>query len=111
VAFFAFPHRKARECQEISIVPLPGRAGWGMLGSDPRTNLAGRPDLGRFRRKREDDAMPDPKKNESMNEYLHRCIPERREEHPDEDQKQSVAVCASMYRQTKKKAKAKSDKT
>lgn len=47
--------------------------------------------------------MPTPKPEEKLSEYLQRCIPERQHEHPDEDNDQSVAICASMYRQAKKK--------
>jgi hypothetical protein len=43
--------------------------------------------------------MPKPKPGESQKDYVSRCIPVRRHEHPEEDVKQSAAVCYSMYKQ------------
>ena len=46
--------------------------------------------------------MPAPGKGESQKDYVSRCIPARQGEHPDEDPKQSAAVCNSMYREAHK---------
>lgn len=47
--------------------------------------------------------MPDIKPGEKLTAYLQRCIPERQHERPDEDNDQSVAICASVYKEHKKK--------
>ena len=47
--------------------------------------------------------MPTPKSDEKLSAYLQRCIPERQHEHPEEDNDQSVAICASMFKEHKKK--------
>lgn len=46
--------------------------------------------------------MPTPKKGESADDFVSRCVRVRQHEHPDESQKQSVAVCYSMHRKAKK---------
>jgi len=46
--------------------------------------------------------MPTPSKGESQKDFVSRCIPIRQKEHPDEDPKQSAAVCNSMYREAHK---------
>ena len=46
--------------------------------------------------------MPGIKKGESQSHYVSRCIPIRKQEHPEESQKRSVAACYGMYRQKKK---------
>jgi hypothetical protein len=43
--------------------------------------------------------MPKLKPGESQKDYVRRCIPVRQHEHPEEDVKQSAAVCYSMYKQ------------
>ncbi len=48
--------------------------------------------------------MPTPSKGESREDFVGRCIPILKKE--GRDQKQSVAICYSMYDQHKKKAKA-----
>lgn len=55
--------------------------------------------------------MPSFKPGESRQEWMSRCVPIRRREHPGEPNKQSVAVCFSMWREHQKKNKASSDKT
>jgi hypothetical protein len=50
--------------------------------------------------------MPSVKPNESREEFMSRCVPMRKSEHPDEDNKQSVAVCFSMWKEHMKKTKA-----
>lgn len=47
--------------------------------------------------------MPTPNEGESKKAYVSRCIGVRQNEHPDEDVKQSSAVCYSMWDQAKKK--------
>jgi hypothetical protein len=42
--------------------------------------------------------MPTPRKGESQKAYVSRCISMRQHEHPEENTKQSAAVCYSMYR-------------
>lgn len=42
--------------------------------------------------------MPERKQGEPMVDYVNRCIPIRQKEHPDEDVKQSAAICYSMGR-------------
>jgi hypothetical protein len=54
--------------------------------------------------------MPSVKPNESREEFMSRCVPMRKSEHPDEDNKQSVAVCFSIYREHQKKSKASKNK-
>jgi HK97 family phage prohead protease/HK97 family phage major capsid protein len=41
--------------------------------------------------------MPDPSKYEHESDFISACIKQRQDEHPDEDQKQSVAICYSMW--------------
>lgn len=49
--------------------------------------------------------MPSVKEGETRQQFMSRCVPMRHKEHPTEDNKQSVAVCFSMWReQNKKKA-------
>lgn len=48
--------------------------------------------------------MPTPKKGESKQEFISRCVPIRHGEHPNEDNKQSVAVCFSIWKEYQKKA-------
>ena len=43
--------------------------------------------------------MPVIKKDEDLSTYVKRCVSIRQAEHPDEDIKQSVAVCYSMGRE------------
>jgi hypothetical protein len=50
--------------------------------------------------------MPTPRENETRNEFMKRCIPMRKSEHPSEKNEQSVAVCLSIYREHQKKSKA-----
>ena len=59
-------------------------------------------DLSRFFifRKYEDVFMPTPKKNESEEDFVARCIPILIRE--GKTQEQAVAQCHSMYRQAKK---------
>lgn len=45
--------------------------------------------------------MPTPKKQESRQKYVARCIPIRRKEHPDESRERSIRVCFEMYRAKK----------
>lgn len=45
--------------------------------------------------------MPHRTKGESLTKYVSRCVAERQKEHPNEDQKQSVAICYSMGRSKK----------
>ncbi len=49
--------------------------------------------------------MPYPKKGEKKSDYVSRCVKIRQNEHPDEDNDQSVAICNSMWDQAKKKKK------
>lgn len=42
--------------------------------------------------------MPVRKKSEKLRDYVQRCMPIRRKEHPEESQKRSLAVCYSMGR-------------
>lgn len=51
--------------------------------------------------------MPTPTENETREEFMSRCVPMRHREHPNEDNKQSVAVCFSMWKQHKEKPKNK----
>ncbi len=54
--------------------------------------------------------MPSVRPNETKDEFMSRCIPMRHSEHPSEDNKQSVAVCFSMWKEhNKKKANAATD--
>ncbi len=46
--------------------------------------------------------MPTPKKGESEKEFVGRCIPFMMHEHPDMKQDQAIAVCYSMFRESKK---------
>ena len=50
--------------------------------------------------------MPTPKENESKNEFMGRCISMRHKENPSEDNKQSVAVCFSIWRKAHPKDKS-----
>lgn len=45
--------------------------------------------------------MPEPAKGEKRSKYVSRCTSVRQHEHPDEDVKQSVAVCYEMWRKAK----------
>jgi hypothetical protein len=54
--------------------------------------------------------MPTPKANESREDFMKRCIPIRHGEHPSEDNKQSVAVCFSIWKEHHKNKAAKSEK-
>lgn len=51
--------------------------------------------------------MPSVKKNESKEKYLSRCIPVLIKE--GKPQNQAVAICNSMYEQSKKKKESKGD--
>ena len=46
--------------------------------------------------------MPSPTRGETENEFIHRCVPVRQHEHPEEPQKQSVRICGEMYRDWQK---------
>jgi len=50
--------------------------------------------------------MPVPSPKETKEHFMQRCIPMRHSEHPDEDNKQSVAVCFSIWREHHKKGQA-----
>lgn len=50
--------------------------------------------------------MPTPSEGETRQHFMSRCIPMRHSEHPDEDNKQSVAVCFSIWRDKHPKEKA-----
>jgi hypothetical protein len=54
--------------------------------------------------------MPEFKEGETRNEWMARCVPIRHGEHPSEDNKQSVAVCFSMWTEHEKKKNSKSSK-
>jgi len=43
--------------------------------------------------------MPVREKGEDLSTYIKRCVPIRQSEHPDEDVKQSTAICYSMGRE------------
>jgi hypothetical protein len=47
--------------------------------------------------------MPSVKQGETKEQFMGRCIPIRHKEHPTEDNKQSVAVCFSMWSEHQKK--------
>jgi hypothetical protein len=47
--------------------------------------------------------MPKPQEGESQSDFVSRCISVRQHEHPDEDTKQSSAVCYSVWSDNKKK--------
>lgn len=49
--------------------------------------------------------MPTPSEGETRQQYMGRCIPQRHKEHPTEDNKQSVAICFSMWRKMHPKDK------
>lgn len=49
--------------------------------------------------------MPNLGVNEKKSDFVPRCVSVRQKENPGEDQKQSVAICHSMYRDMKKKRK------
>ena len=49
--------------------------------------------------------MPIVGRNESQKSYMHRCVPQRQHEHPDEKIEQSVAVCFSMWKKGHKPKK------
>jgi hypothetical protein len=51
--------------------------------------------------------MPERQKGQKLSDYVSLCIATRRKEHPEEDQKQSMAICYSMGREhwTKKSSK------
>ena len=49
--------------------------------------------------------MPKRKKGESLKNYVSRCVPVRRKEHPEESVKRSVAACYGMGRKKKGKKK------
>ena len=51
--------------------------------------------------------MPRRKKGESLKNYVSRCVPVRRKEHPEESVKRSVAACYGMGRKKKKGKKKK----
>lgn len=42
--------------------------------------------------------MPTPRRDESMDDFLGRCIPQVLEEGTAKSQEQAVAVCSSMWR-------------
>lgn len=46
--------------------------------------------------------MPDPKEGESRDDFVERCIPVVLKDGTAEDQKQAVAICNSMWEQSKK---------
>jgi len=46
--------------------------------------------------------MPTPRNREDITDYVARCVPVRRKEHPEESRERSVAACYGMYRQHKK---------
>ena len=50
--------------------------------------------------------MPTPNQGETKDHFMGRCIPMRHKEHPDEDNKQSVAVCFSIWREKHPKDKS-----
>lgn len=51
--------------------------------------------------------MPKPGVKEDKDSFVSRCISVRQDEHPGEDQKKSVAICHSMYRDAHGKKKEK----
>ena len=46
--------------------------------------------------------MPKPKEDEKFKEFISRCIPVRRKEHPKESKEQSIRVCYEIWRKQKK---------
>lgn len=46
--------------------------------------------------------MPKVKKGESRKDYLARCIPIRRKEHPEESRERSIRVCFELYKKKEK---------
>ncbi len=50
--------------------------------------------------------MPTPEKGESQKDFLKRCIPIVMNEGTAENNKQAVAICASMFKQKQKKARS-----
>jgi hypothetical protein len=47
--------------------------------------------------------MPTPRKNESQDEFLNRCIPEVMKEKTTKSKEHAVAKCIGMYREWKDK--------
>lgn len=54
--------------------------------------------------------MPIPKKGETRQEFMGRCVPMRHGEHPSEKNDKSVAICFSVWEEHQKKAKAEINK-
>ncbi len=48
--------------------------------------------------------MPTPRKGETRESFMSRCVPMRHSEHPNEPNNQSVAVCFSMWKEHSKKS-------
>src|SRR5580765_8146113 len=42
--------------------------------------------------------MPDPSKFDNQDDFVSACISARQDEHPDEDNDKSVAICMDMWR-------------
>lgn len=49
--------------------------------------------------------MPTPKKNEKQKDFIKRCIPFVIDEGTTKDPKQATAICFSIWKRSKKKAK------
>lgn len=47
--------------------------------------------------------MPEPRPNEPQDKFISRCISYMSKEKPENDQKQNIAVCYSLWRESKKK--------
>jgi len=45
--------------------------------------------------------MPNPKKDEKEKDFISRCVPYVKKEHPEWEIKQVTAVCYSMWRRAK----------
>ncbi len=50
--------------------------------------------------------MPKPTEGETREHFVSRCISMRHSENPKEDNKQSIAICFSMWKEHNKKSKA-----
>ena len=55
--------------------------------------------------------MPSPKPNEKESDFISRCVPYVKKEHPDWEQDKCTAVCYSIWRESKKKNNEESDMT
>lgn len=53
--------------------------------------------------------MPNPKSYDSKDEWMDACMSTRKDEHPDEDHDQSVAICLNMWRDKDKKKESASE--